>query len=252
MRNRKKMDKWFKHQLLMEDPSVRNYNPETVTFTKENLYLMLEHHQELIIKPIFGSAATAIRKVTKLDEGEYKVHFEKNTVIIKGLKWLYKYLARRKRGHSIIQACIPLAEVNGRPIDFRYIVQRKKDTADWILTGKHAKIAGSGYFVTNLSKEGSVLSVEEALEKSNIKDVNIQKVMEELDHVSMVATECLARHFEDHLLWGYDLAADKSGRVWIIEANSTPLMGGFKYLKDLSMYETINSIREFNKMNNVK
>lgn len=247
-----KNDKFFKYQALTEDPELNLHNPETYLFSKDNLFKMLESYKEIMIKPVSGSFGKNIRKVTKMDNGTLQVHYNKEKFIVKDKYSLYRFLNKIEtlgRKSFMIQKYISLAKVDGRPIDFRYIVQRKKDTPDWVITGKHAKVAVLGYIITNLQVGGSgnILSVEKALKKSNIENLNLNHTLQSLDRIALLASKCLTRSFEKHTIWGYDMAVDETGHVWIIEANSAPLVGGFRYLDDRTMYETINSFIDYNK-----
>lgn len=243
-------NKWYIYEALLEESGLKENIPETYKFTKDNFFKMLELHNEIIIKPIYGLGGKGVRKVTKMDNGGFKIHHVDVKSIIEDKNSLYDYLkdidAKRKKSF-IIQNCISLAKINGRPIDFRYIVQRKKGTTDWMITGKYARVAREGYIVTNFKSGGELLSVDQAFKKSNIKDVNMQKTLQVLDQVSLLATACLSKHFKDQMIWGYDLAVDEEGHVWIIEANRFPMVERFRLFDDLSMYETIRSIKDYNK-----
>lgn len=244
-----KRDKYFKYQLLLGYPGLEAHNPKTDLFTKENLFKMMELRDEIIVKPIIGNGGKGVIKVTKTDNRIFKINRRKATLLFHDKNSLLNYLQKaeeKKKKPFIIQHYIPLAKIDGRPIDFRYIVQRKKGTTDWTITGKHAKVAPAGYFVTNLKQGAEILSVEEALEQSNLIDVSIQETLKVLDQIALLATECLTIQFKNHTIWGYDLAVDESGHVWIIEANSIPLLGGFRLLEDRSMYESMMSIIESN------
>lgn len=249
MRDRRIGNKLLKYKILLEEAQLEQHNPMTLLFSKKHLYDMLEKHNEVIVKPIRGTCGNNIRKVTKLDNGTFLIHHRKKQYVIKNQASLYHHLkkiAPKRNKALMIQYCIPLAKVDERPIDFRYIVQRKNDTANWMVTGKHAKVAGKGYIITNLQVGAEVYSVEDALKKSNIENMKTEEIMKNLDHVALLAATCLSNHFKDHRIWGFDMAVDENGHVWIIEANSSPLVGGFRYLSDLSMYETILSIKNYN------
>lgn len=243
-------NKWYIYEALLEESGLKENIPETYKFTKDNFFKMLELHNEIIIKPIYGLGGKGVRKVTKMDNGGFTIHHENVKSNIKDKNSLYDHLKdieSKQKKSFIIQNYISLAKINGRPIDIRNIVQRKKGTTDWMITGKYAKVAREGYLVTNFKSGGEIVSIDQAFEKSNIKDVNMQKTLQVLDQVSLLATACLSKHFKNQTIWGYDLAVDEEGHVWIIEANRFPLVSLFRRLDDLSMYETIRSIKDYNK-----
>ncbi|MEH7309227.1 YheC/YheD family protein, partial [Neobacillus drentensis] len=193
-------NKWYIYEALLEESGLKELIPETYKFTKDNLFKMLEIHNEIIIKPIYGLGGKGVRKVIKMDNGAFKIHHENVKSIIEDKNSLYDHLkdieAKRKKTF-IIQKCISLAKINGRPIDFRYIVQRKKGTTDWMVTGKYAKVAREDYIVTNFKSGGDTLSINEAFKKSSIKDVNMMETLQVLDQVSILATACISKHFKN-------------------------------------------------------
>ncbi|RKL69118.1 hypothetical protein CR203_03525 [Salipaludibacillus neizhouensis] len=54
-------------------------------------------------------------------------------------------------------------KVNKKPIDFRYIVQRRGTKTKWVITGTYGEIARAGFIITNLKKGARVVTVREAL-----------------------------------------------------------------------------------------
>jgi D-alanine-D-alanine ligase-like ATP-grasp enzyme len=178
----------------------------------------------------------------------FEVHNGPNKKGIKGKKNLEQYLQKQKKGKRsyIVQYCIPLARVNKKPIDFRYIVQRKGKKSEWVITGKYGKIARTGLITTNLKKGARVVTVKKALQKSNVKYSNLNKLTTDMDWLTLNAVNCLTSSFPNRTIWGFDLAVDENGKVWIIEANSLPGVRGFRFLSDLSMYRTIKKYKAYN------
>jgi glutathione synthase/RimK-type ligase-like ATP-grasp enzyme len=209
---------------------------------------MLHKHQEVIVKPLIGFGGKNVIKISKLNDKVFEVHNGRTKKVIKERKNLELYLHKMKKGKHpyIVQYFIPLANVNKKPIDFRYIVQRKGMKSDWVITGKYAKIARPGLITTNLKKGARVVTVKKALQKSNIKNLNLNKLIADLDSVTLNAVKSLTSSFPKRTIWGIDLAVDKSGKVWIIEANSLPGIRGFRKLSDLRMYRTIKKYKAYN------
>lgn len=239
-------NKWYKHQLLLKSPTLAKFLPESYPYSAHNLSKMLNIYHELILKPVVGSGGLGIMKVTKLHGDQYNVLSQKANETVTGIDALVHTVNRLKRRRSlIIQYCIPLARVGGKLIDFRYIVQRIKGNNKWVITGKHAKIGQEGYVVTNLQQGANVETVRGALVQANIK--TIEKTMSDLDYLSLEASKSLTRVFKAQNIWGFDLGVDVNGRVWMIEANVTPLVRGFLRLKDHSMYRTIRKYQALNR-----
>lgn len=230
----------------MNSPALVRFLPKSHRYSPSNLSKMLNLYPEIILKPVVGSGGVGIIKVSTASAGVYHVHTMGHYEKVVGQDAL-KALINKLKGKRtlIIQYCIPLAKVEGKLIDFRYIVQRNKGESKWIITGKHAKIGKEGSVVTNLQQGANVETVRRALRQANVK--NIGKTMADLDYLSLKASKVFSRTFGSQTIWGYDLAVDVKGKVWMIEANSTPLVGGFRYLKDPSMYRTIRRYQAMNR-----
>jgi glutathione synthase/RimK-type ligase-like ATP-grasp enzyme len=209
---------------------------------------MLHKHRKVIVKPLIGSEGKNVIKISKIKNNLFEIHSGPHRKVVKGKKRLNYYLRKRTKGRRqyIVQYCIPLAKANEKPMDFRYIVQRKGTKTKWVITGKYGKIARAGFFTTNLNKGARVVTVEEALQKSNIH-LNVNKVITNFDRLTLNATKWLTTKFPNQTIWGFDLAVDKNGKIWIIEANSQPRVRGFCYLNDLSMDRTIKMYQAYNK-----
>ncbi|MEH7346759.1 YheC/YheD family protein [Bacillus sp. JJ1532] len=241
------MDKWYKHQILLECKELVKFLPETHLYTKDRFWEMMSRYKEIMIKPTRGNGGRGIIKVSKITDEIYEVHLRKRQTTIMEEKSLEQFLQERLGGREfLVQICISLAKVKGNPIDFRYIVQRKREELDWVITGKHGKVAQDGYIITNLQNGATVVTVEEALLNSNITNLDLEKTLAALDDLSLAVAKCYTNEFDTHKIWGFDLAVDESGHVWLIEANSIPLVGGFRYLEDLSMYNKILWYKAYN------
>ncbi|HZG17808.1 MAG TPA: YheC/YheD family protein [Candidatus Bathyarchaeia archaeon] len=242
-------NKWYKHLLLYRCRGLRRFLPETRRYSAMALWRMLRRYQTVVIKPLAGSGGNGVIKVSKINPVYYRVHTQNHYKILKGRAALAHYLAKRlHRGRSyLVQRYIHLAKVQGKPFDFRYIVQRKRGERRWVITGKHGKIAQRGYFVTNLQKGGKIVTVKQALAHSNIPYANTGQSMAQLDRLALGAARCLTRRFRGQTIWGHDLGIDQRKRIWLIEANATPLTGGFRYLADKSMLRTIERYKAYNR-----
>lgn len=237
-------DKWFKYNLMKNDSQLAAHVPETHLFSKRDFFQMLDAYKEAIIKPVVGSFGHGVMKISEMSDGIFELHHGNKKISIAGRSKIYEYVNQKAVANGkrhLIQYLIPLASVNGNPIDFRTIVQRKSGSRNWIVTGKHAKVAGDGYFVTNLKNNGMLLPTETALFQSNVADLNMAKAIAELDQLSVQAARCLSRTFAHHRIWGLDVGIDTDGKLWIIEPNYSPRVNGFRRLPDHTMFNTIHA-----------
>lgn len=208
---------------------------------------MLNRDKIVIIKPSKGSWGNGVLKISKLDNEKYEVHGGNQIKIFKGKKQLERYLSLIKRRRAtLIQYCIPLATINGKPMNFRYVVQRKRGDNNWEITGKHGKIAQDGYFITNVQRGSHIVTVETALLRSNITNLKLEKIISDLDRLALRLAKYLTPRYKSQFIWGFDLAVDKKGKVWLIEANCGPQINAFYTLEDSSMIKKIESFLAYN------
>ncbi|WP_233713415.1 YheC/YheD family protein [Lederbergia citri] len=237
--------KWTKYKLILENENLAPYLPETKLFSEGSLWKMMDLHSEIMIKPSFGHKGKGVIQVTSSDEEKFEIQAGLNKTTIYGKKPLFKYLRENHcspKRQYIIQRWISLAKIDDSPIDIRVIVQRKRNSSEWIVTGKLAKIARDGFIITSAAKE--LVPVEEAIERSSLNSQLIQKLIFELDQVSLNTARQLEKYYTKSRLIGLDMGIDQEGKIWIIEANLTPNIAMFNKVEDKSDYETIKSYRK--------
>ncbi|AZU60405.1 YheC/YheD family protein [Neobacillus mesonae] len=231
--------KWTKHRLMSQDERLKDYLPETKYFSQESLWTMVEKHGQVMIKPCLGHKGYGVVQISALEDDQYELHKEFKKVILTGKEETYEYLKKnciKRQRHFIVQQKIALAAINNDPFDIRVMIQRKRKSRDWVITGKLAKVAARNYVITNVAK--AVLPVEEAISKSNIDNEQKQKTIAMLDEVSLLVVQHLASSYPRTRAFGLDVGIDSKGDIWIIEANISPSSSMFKFLKDGS-YKTI-------------
>lgn len=201
---------------------------------------MLGKHKIIIIKPIRGYLGKKIYQVSLIDEIEeiYEVHHEGIVKKIKGKHKIYSYIERKINPRRfIVQQKINLISINKCLMDFRVMVQRRRKSSKWRVTGKFAKIAHREYIITNVAKK--ILTIEDALKKTSLEKEQIQEAIRTIDWIALTATSCIATVRPKRRILGFDIGIDTKGNVWIIEGNYNPAFFPFKKLKDKSMYKTI-------------
>jgi hypothetical protein len=250
------MSKWDRYEILMQDPKISSFLPHTCKLTEQNLYSMLETHQNIILKPVKGSGGAGILNLslTRSGQCEVQIGLKKET---KDPSKLYSCVkeeilqefgslleqqeaARILADTYIIQYRVPLATIGSRPFDIRVMVQRKIGLP-WKVTGKLAKLASEGYAITNFSRsQATVIPAEQAIQQSNIKkEIHLPHCLLQLDQVGLFAAEQLQQTFENICIIGFDMGIDADGNVWIIEANFRPEDFLFLHLEDKTAYSAI-------------
>jgi hypothetical protein len=236
--------KWTKHKLMAEEERLASFLPDTQYLNRTSLNIMLDKYNQIMIKPCNGFQGRGIIQISSLEDEQFSLHFERSETLVKGKENIYDYLKEhhfpKKRLRYIVQQRIPLATINNNPFDVRVMVQRKKDSFKWVVTGKLVKVAANNFVVTNAAK--ALLSVEDAIEKSQINNEKMKDIVADLEGVSLLIAQQLSNSYTKKRVFGIDLGIDLEGKVWIIEANLRPAVSMFKYLNDGS-YETIKSFK---------
>ena len=208
-------------QWMARTEEVGPFLPDTVPLEGINRVLdMLKRHDTVYVKPVWGSLATGIIRIKLHSQGYFvtitgiaPANYPNENTMIAGIK---RHLPR----HGIVQQGLDLVSPGGRLLDFRLVVQ-KDISGKWSVTGIVARAGEQGLHVSNMATGGFPLPVEHALKilfGDNAREVFMR--MEELTTLGVAVGESL-----DHggLLigdLGLDIAYDKRGHPWVIEANN--------------------------------
>jgi len=238
-------DKFLKYRFMNNSANLRPFMSETRWMTALTFQQMLAKYKKVIAKPVGGSRGKGVFQVSALGNNLYQVHVENRKYKVRGQQQAFALVQRHVgAGGYMVQRCISRADINGRPFDMRVIVQRKTNSPHWVVTAKVAKVAGSGYIVSNIERsKGTVLLVGTALRRSSLKGRSPHLLQKNLDQVALRSATRLRELFPEHRMYGFDLALDRRGRVWIIEANLFPARSHFRKLADKTMLNRINAYR---------
>lgn len=231
--------KLLKTRVLEKTESLRPFLPETRWYSSDTLKLMLKRYPIVYIKPDKGGGGGGILRVRKLEDDKYEVRFRACAKITTWSQldgWLRSCFIAGKR--YLIQQGINLATINGRPFDFRLLLQRPNK--DWKLTGIVAKAAAPGRIVTNHCKGGKPVVAAEALLVAADGDLNtVERWVKMLVWLGLGTADALHAKFTGLRELGIDVGLDKNGRFWIFEVNTRPQFQMFKKIGNRSMYRKI-------------
>jgi glutathione synthase/RimK-type ligase-like ATP-grasp enzyme len=235
--------KWTKYQLMKGEENLVWYLPETIVFSVDSFWALLEKFGAIVMKPNEGSQGYGVVQISKLEEGNYEIHSHNRKRMVDRNK-LEEFLAREKYARKlyIVQEKIPLARINHCPFDIRVMVQRKQGEEEWHVTGKAVKVADEGFFITNVAKE--ILMLNQALERSHIENINLEAINTEIDNLSLWTAAKLGTYYQNSRMIGLDIGITSKGQLYIIEANLKPSIGLFKKFLDKQM---LRNIRDFRK-----
>ncbi|MFD0692478.1 YheC/YheD family protein [Paenibacillus sp. GCM10027628] len=226
--NEKYLDKTEVFEALRKDNSLHGYLPESYLFKNyQMLKSMSSRYPVLFLKPITGSLGKGIIRIRREAGDAYTCHFTNLGGVRKqsfpSLTSAFQALSGKlKTQRYQLQQGLDLISSDGRPVDFRALVQ-KGPLGQWAITSIVGRIAGTQHFVSNLARGGTLSTVKEALTKSSlgatshtVASARLRKAA--LDIAKGIETQ-IPNHFGE---LGIDLALDSQGKVWLIEVNSKP------------------------------
>jgi hypothetical protein len=232
--------KMRKTQPLMDDPIVSRYVPETDWFNPSSLERMLRTYSTVYIKPDIGRRGNGVIRVRKLTDSECEVSYRLTTVrcATKNLMFELNQIRDAQKKY-IIQRGIDLATYHNRPFDVRVVFQKPLNR--WHLSWMSAKVAPhKRSVVTNVAKGAKDVPLIRVLRGID-QSVNVYKVMWELVDVSYQVAQILGSQFPLDIV-GLDMAIDKKGNIWFLEANTRPDFRGLRKL-DQNQYQKYLSVK---------
>jgi len=243
-------DKMMHHGILMQDPMIAKFLPETIWYNHENLHKMLDRYPVLYLKPNNKSGGEGIIRVKSTGGSNYLITFEstnKNVHKTALSVELDKIILNPKK--YIIQQGIELSTYKNKPFDIRIVLQKVYET--WRLTLTSAKVAVySDSIVTNVSKGAKDYLLHEVLEKYDQKQNPMATFREIIDLSHQIATK-LGKKIPVRII-GLDLAIDVQGNIWYIESNTEPACEQCLLVNDhisVSKYKYVTKIQNQSKTN---
>lgn len=226
--NEKYLNKTEVFDALRKNVTLHGYLPESHLLRNyQMLKTMSSRYPVLFLKPITGSLGKGIIRVRKEEGGTYKCYFTNLSGVRKqsfsSLTALFRSLSGKLKSRRYqIQQGLQLIAVGGRPVDFRALVH-KGSHGKWTITSIVARIAGIEHFVSNLARGGSLSPLKEALAKSSLSPSQRISVSGKLRKAALDIANGIDEQIDHHFgELGIDLAADMSGKVWLLEVNSKP------------------------------
>ncbi|WNF23992.1 YheC/YheD family protein [Mesobacillus jeotgali] len=220
---------------LQQDDRASEYLPETHQFSSFSVIeRMLSNYGNVYVKPANGSLGLGIHQIL-FDKysGYYYCRYRDQEGINKLTKFeslerlMKKIFHKRNLSQMIVQQGISLLRSEKRLIDFR-VHTNKDEYGVWQVAAIAAKIAGQGSVTTHVNNGGIVKSLDELFEDRTERELYEKKLSE----AALILSSILEKNMEGIIgELGFDFGIDKTGKVWLFEANSKPGRSIFKHPK---------------------
>lgn len=215
---------------LSQDEEMKKLLPPTEpTLNVEQVIKFINRYEKVILKPIDLSRGRGMCIIEKMGScykiTDYRYRNQVTSVLDSQLT-LEQFLNLNKTFFDkyLIQKYLSLAKIGASIFDIRVVMQKHKEKV-WGCTGIECRVSNNSH-LTNISRGGYALPLQEALKKSFDKDSELiankidyycQKICKHLDK--------MGHHFAE---LGLDIAVDEYKKIWFIEANVFPSFKGFK------------------------
>ncbi|MCC3379574.1 YheC/YheD family protein [Paenibacillus farraposensis] len=229
--------KMIQYREMQEHPVLRFHLPETNWISKARTFRMLDEYRTVYIKPNYGSGGTGVIRAKKLGR-RYEIRCGSNRRIVRSHA-VRKAIRTYRRSHRryLVQQGLRLAKYQGSIFDVRVYMQ--KPESEWVISGMTGRVAAPRKVVTNYRKGGHAAPLSKVLLKVFENDrTKMKETLDQIIELSKMVADTIDKNYPYREL-GIDLAIEKSGQIWIIEANPHP---GHKLFKQLPNYGMVRNI----------
>lgn len=241
--NSHRFTKYELYQYINDSILLREYLPPTArTENNHQITSFINDYKKAILKPVELSRGRGICIIEKQGLNYHVTDYRERTpqatildsaelenFLAKNPSFLHKYL---------IQKYLTLATIDECNFDIRVVMQ-KNVLHEWQCSGIECRVANSDFHLTNISRGGYALPLDEALYRAFPLKENQQTLNKAIHNLSSelcIYLDSMGEHFAE---FGLDIALDCNQRLWLIEANVFPSFKGFKTLN----YDTYLLIR---------
>lgn len=222
------------HRLLGEHPLLAHHLPASLRATPGNIKCMMQRYNDLLLKPASASVGRGIMRL-RLDNWGWSLFYKAR----RRTADLWKVLRLDKRATLpawvrrrvmqipyLIQERLPLAEIEGRPLDVRVTVQRGL-TGDWAVTGLYAKVSAPGRFLSNLAQGGSAFPAEQLLCRI-FPPHAAARAIADFQKLALATAAYLSGRLPLLADLGMDIGITDNGEIYLIECNGRDQRYGFR------------------------
>ncbi|MGE6630835.1 YheC/YheD family protein [Bacillus sp. NPDC077027] len=228
-------NKWNIHEQLLTDERTLPFLPHSFQLhyldALSKIGALLHLHDVIYLKPMNGSFGNGIYQLKKEDVGfSLESATESRSAMCSHYQSIEEFFTDFQRNNNIheyiAQQGIELIQLNHRSLDFR-VHTNKNTKGKWTITAVAAKVSGDNCITTHVLSGGIVKTLAEVY-------TDPQKRLE-IYH-NLASTALLLSQVIDEKASGligeigFDLGIDRTGAIWMFEANSRPGRGIFEHV----------------------
>ncbi|MGF7185239.1 glutathione synthase/RimK-type ligase-like ATP-grasp enzyme [Desulfitispora alkaliphila] len=217
-------NKWDTYQAIKKFEETAEFMPNTELLTLTNLKKFMRKYETCYIKHNYSYFG---RKVFRIETSGRWYLLKTGGSVIKSwkftsLKALYSFLHKNIGRDLIIQQQIYLAKRGEAPFDMRILVQ-KNSIGKWTVSGVNFRIAKPGAIVTNFAAGSKDIFI-----RPGDSLIHPKLSWENLEEFTFKAAHAMENHMGSLGEIGFDVALDREGKLWVIEANSRPNYAAYR------------------------
>lgn len=231
---------------IIRSAKLQRFLPETADVcTAPSLRDMLTRHRSVYLKPAGGSVGHGMIRITRT-ANTYQVSVLKNsrcqTLSANGFQNLWGVIQRQRLpGHYVIQEAIRLIKWQGRPCDFRVLLQ--KNAGSWRVTGMGVRVAGPDAITTHVPNGGYIASANRVLAGTYGDQATDMEWA--LENMTISCAEAIDAHYRAALgEMSMDIGVDDQGNLWFFEANAKPMKFDEKDIRQRSLTGVVSHLEE--------
>ncbi|PYI53509.1 YheC/YheD family protein [Paenibacillus flagellatus] len=215
-------NKWTIQRRLLASPLLRPHLlPTKPMESAADALAFAREHGAIMIKPINGKGGQGIMRLSCGDAG---CTLQRNgRKDVSGTQTAIEAVLRRAVGRNryLIQRWIDIRNDEGRVFDIRALVQKNGD-GRWETTGVAVREGPANSITSNMKSGGSALAAEPYLRRlfeRERSDDMMRSIGELSEHLPVHLEKAYGKRLAE---LGLDFAVDRSGRLWLLEANVKP------------------------------
>jgi glutathione synthase/RimK-type ligase-like ATP-grasp enzyme len=215
-------NKWSIQKHLMRFEAIRSHLIPTLPLRHVPVAMnMVKKYGSVMLKPIFGKMGRDIFRLGIAKPGFYLKENGKPARRYSREECKRAVAAIQQKRKYLVQKWLDLRNQNGNVYDVRVVMQKERQ-GNWTFIGMGIREGGRGKITSNLKSGGRPFEVQSYLEKQFGK-VRTEEICAKIKDLSAQIPDCLERSYNKRLAeLGLDLAIDRDGHIWFIEANSKP------------------------------